>query len=314
MITPEDPYKGLLDDEGATAYSSEQLKPWTNLLRDLANYGSNLIPRVYTSSNKTLGDAVLIGTLLKQLVAMTDAIEILLCRSAVHAATLQLRAMFEASVYIHWMLAGDREKKAAYYYVHNLLRLRVWAMRVQPDTAESSSFKEVMNGLPLDETLGEEGKNQVREIDRVLSQARFDAIRNEFRDWKKRTGRKPSWYSPLGVTDLRNMAMKVNKEPLYVFLYGPGSEVMHVSNYLQHVRFEGGRVTFLSIRHPKDFPNKVRLTATIAIEIFLKMLQEYRAGECPRFGQKYVEKWRQAFMNMPELKINEKDLGLSGYL
>ena len=57
---------------------------------------------------------------------------------------------------------------------------------------------------------------------------------------------------------------------------------MHASNYTQHVRFEGGKITFLSIRHPKDFSNKVRLTATIAIEIFRKMLQEYREGECTR--------------------------------
>jgi hypothetical protein len=119
-----------LNDEGATAIVSKQLQTWTNLLRDLANYGSHLIPRSYSSSEKALGDVVLIGTLLRQLVAMIDAIEILLRRSAVHAATLQLRAMFEASVYIDWMLAGDRENKAAYYYVHNLLRLRLWAMRV----------------------------------------------------------------------------------------------------------------------------------------------------------------------------------------
>ena len=131
MIIPEDPHKGLLDDEGATAFASEQLKTWTNLLRDLANYGSHLIPRAYSSSGKTLADAVLMGILLRQLVAMIDAIEILLCRSAVHAATLQLRAMFEASVYIDWMLAGDRENKAAYYYVHNLLRLRLWEKYVE---------------------------------------------------------------------------------------------------------------------------------------------------------------------------------------
>jgi hypothetical protein len=111
------------------------------------------------------------------------------------------------------------------------------------------------------------------------------------------------------VTDLRNMAIKVNKEPLYVFLYGPGSEVMHASNYLQHVRIQDRKITFFSIRHPKDFSNKVRVTAIIAIDIFMKMLQEYREGECSRFGQKYVEKWQQAFMNIPEVKIEEKDLG-----
>jgi hypothetical protein len=60
MIIPDDPHKGILDDEGSTRIITEKLKPWTNLLRDLANYGSNLIPRAYASSEKTLGDAVLI--------------------------------------------------------------------------------------------------------------------------------------------------------------------------------------------------------------------------------------------------------------
>jgi hypothetical protein len=50
----------------------------------------------------------LIGTLLRQVVAMIDAVEILMCRSAVHAASLQLRALFEASVYIEWMLGASR--------------------------------------------------------------------------------------------------------------------------------------------------------------------------------------------------------------
>lgn len=185
-------------------------------------------------------------------------------------------------------------------------------MRVQSGTAESSSFKDMMNkaGLPVDDTLGDEGKRQVQEIDRVLSQARFAAVRDEFRDWKKRNGRRPAWYSPLGVTDLRNMAKDVNKEPMYVIVYGSGSEVMHASNYGQHIRIQSERITFQSIRHPKDFPITVRLTATIAFDIFMKILREYREGECARFGQKYVEKWRQAFHSIPQLKIDERDLGV----
>jgi hypothetical protein len=186
-------------------------------------------------------------------------------------------------------------------------------MRVQSGTDESSSFKDIMNkaGLPVDETLGDEGKHQVQEIDRILSQARFAAVRDEFREWKKRNGRQPAWYSPLGVTDLRNMAKNVNKEPLYVFVYAPGSEVTHASNYGHHVRFQSERkITFYSIRHPKGFPTMVRLTATIALDIFRKILHEYREGESARFSQKYVEKWQQAFKSIPELKIDELDLGV----
>ncbi|MGE0407510.1 MAG: DUF5677 domain-containing protein [Candidatus Korobacteraceae bacterium] len=313
MLIPEDPHKGLLDDETATAFASEQLNTWTALLRDLANYGSNLIPRAYTSSDKTLGDAVVIGILLRQVVAMADAIEILLCRSAIHASTLQLRAMFEAAVYLEWMLAGDREKKASYYYVYNLLRLRRWAMRVQPGTAESANFKAIFDsaGLPLDQTLGDEGKHQSEEIDRVLSQDRFAAIRQDFLDWKKQNKRQPSWYSPLGVSDLRTMAKAVGKEPLYEIVYGPGSEVMHASNYGQHISFNANKISFHSIRHPKQFSFVVRMTGIFAITVFRRVLAEYREGELQsRFGLKYLEKWQQAFMNIPRIDVKASEIGL----
>jgi hypothetical protein len=32
-------------------------------------------------------------------------------------------------------------------------------------------------------------------------------------------------------------------------------------------------------------------------------------GKSARFGQKYLEKWLPAFMNIPQLKIDEQDLG-----
>jgi hypothetical protein len=106
------------------------------------------------------------------------------------------------------------------------------------------------------------------------------------------------------------MAKKLKKEPMYVLVYGAGSEVMHGSNYGQHIRIQGGRITFISIRHPKSFLTKVKLTASIAIDTFGKVLGEYREGErSARFGPKYLERWQQAFMNMPELKINEQELG-----
>jgi hypothetical protein len=56
--------------------------------------GSNLIPRCYSSSEKNLKDAVLLPILLRQAVAMLDGVELLLTSGAVHAANLQMRALF----------------------------------------------------------------------------------------------------------------------------------------------------------------------------------------------------------------------------
>lgn len=83
-----------------------------------------MIPRCFTSSKRDFKDAVVLAILLRQAVAMLDGIQILLSSGAPHAANLQLRALFEASVYIDWILLGDSERKAQYYYVHNLRRKR----------------------------------------------------------------------------------------------------------------------------------------------------------------------------------------------
>ena len=120
----ENEYKALLDRD-KTAEDVKKLRPWLLLIRDITDYGTNLIPRCIGSSDRKLEDAVLVAALLRQVVAMLDGVEVLLSGGAVYAANLQMRALFEASVYVDWMLAGDLEKKAQYYYVHNLRRLRV---------------------------------------------------------------------------------------------------------------------------------------------------------------------------------------------
>jgi hypothetical protein len=55
-------------------------------------------------------------------------------------------------------------------------------------------------------------------------------------------------------TDLRNMAINVNKEPLYVIVYGSGSEVMHASNYGQHVSIQSDESLFIQFGTRKSSP------------------------------------------------------------
>jgi hypothetical protein len=124
----EKEYKPLLDRE-KTLEDLKQLRPWILLIRDITDYGTNLIPRCIGSSDRKLEDAVLVAALLRQVVAMLDGVEVLLSSGAVYASNLQMRALFEASICVDWMLAGDLEKKAQYYYVHNLRRIRMWARR-----------------------------------------------------------------------------------------------------------------------------------------------------------------------------------------
>jgi hypothetical protein len=301
----ETEFRPLLDPQRVTAYIKQHLLPWTDLIRDITNYGSNLIPRCFGSSGRSLKDAVVIGILLRQVVAMLDSAAILLSNGAVHAAQLQLRALFEASVYIDWILEGDSERKAVYYYVHNLRRKRLWAGRVQPGSTESKEFLDMMNeaGVQITEQTKEAARKQLQDIMRVLAQPALSRANNDFDNYRKGKRYDPAWYAPLGQRSLGTMARAVGKRTLYTILYSGASEVMHTSNYEHHLKMGKGEVTFQPIRSVEGFENVFRYTLNIALMTFRKILAEYRNDELPAFSRKYMENWKSEFINFPRFTI-----------
>jgi hypothetical protein len=302
---PEREFEGLLQRERAIADVNEHLKVWADLMRDVVNYGTNLIPRCFGSSSRTLADAVILGVLLRQAVAMLDGAEVLLSNGAVHAAKLQMRALLESVLYIDWILLSDTDRKADYYYVHNLRRKRLWAERIQGTSAAGQDFIATMNaiGVPLSQEAAGSAKEQAAEIDRVLAQPKFSRISLDF-DNHRRGKNDPSWYVPLGPRSLRAIAKDVGKLAEYVMLYSGASEVMHGSNYEQHVIFSAGKITFTPIRYLKEFGTLYHFSVTFAFHTYRRILETYRAGEIPAFNRKYLEKWRRNYMNIPKVTIN----------
>ena len=95
----EIPHQGILNREESQAVVEKRLTKQVELLQDLANYGSNLVIRAYDSSPKKMAEIVVCGVLLKQVVAMIDASEVLLSAGCSHATFLPARTAFEASIY-----------------------------------------------------------------------------------------------------------------------------------------------------------------------------------------------------------------------
>ncbi len=300
----ESEFKPLLDRGKIVADIREHLSPWTALIHDVTSYGSNLIPRCFSWRERSLKDAVVLAILLRQVVAMLDGVEILLSNGAAHAAQLQMRALFEASVYIDWILESDSEKKAAYYYIHNLRRKRLWANRAQPGSAESQEFITMMNktGVQINEKVRESARQQIQEIDRILSQTKSAEINRDFDKHRKGKPYDPAWYVPLGQRSFRTIARTVGKGSLYVILYSGASEVMHTSSYEHHIRVGKDELTFQPIRSLEGFEIVLRFSNGIALSTFRRILEEYRPGELPAFARKYLERWQKEFISFPQIK------------
>src|SRR5262249_35332610 len=150
----------ILNRDEAENASAEHFAPQIELLRDLADYGSNLVVRAFHSSPRRMEDVVVCGVLLKQIVAMVDATERLFSAGAVHAAFLPARSAFEASIYLDFVLAANSARRGKLYYVGNLRTYRMWAERVVPGTLEHVAFQRMKEEMgfnhPFTSTVNDE--------------------------------------------------------------------------------------------------------------------------------------------------------------
>jgi hypothetical protein len=147
-------------------------------------------------------------------------------------------------------------------------------------------------------------EKQLQEINRVLSNPKFAPIDQDF-EKHRRGKREPAWYVPLGQKSFAGLTRAVGKEFLYVF-YSLASEVMHTSAYDPHVNFSSDRVTFEPIRYLKGFESVLRFSVSVALLTYRRLLTEYRPGELPAFGRKYVENWQKEFMNFLNINYQEE--------
>ncbi len=299
----ESAHPGVLDRDNVVSAVNRVFADQLALLRDVTNYGSTLIPRCFSSSSRGLKDVVVIA-LLRQVVAMLDGTEILLSKGAAYAAGLQTRALFEASVYLQWMLQNDAERKANYYYVHNIRRQRLWAQRTQAGSPEATSFSVAVPDLPSfqDPETVARAKAQIAEIDRVLAQPVFQPMNKAFEQRRRPDGSDVEWYRPLGFRSIGAVMEDVGKTAEYSVFYASLSAAMHSSDYLKHFKLGNGKVTFEPIRHPQEFVWLFRFSIATAFHTFRQVLHQYRPGEIEVLNRKYRENWRKAYMEVPSVK------------
>jgi hypothetical protein len=252
----ESPFKPLLDRDAVIADVRSAYAAQLELLKEVTNYGTNLIPRSFGSSEKALKDVIVIGTLLRQVVAMLDAVEVLTSNGAVYAAGLQARTLFEASAYLEWILKQESEKRAYYYHVHNLRRDRRWALRMQPGSPEANAIPAAVRDLSTfkDPSTLQQSKETVDRINVILAQPEFVEINKAFDKCAPDPAKfdRP-WHYPLGKRSIGAVISDLGRTDEYTVFYATWSEVTHSSHHGKHVTFGDGIVTFKTIRELSGF-------------------------------------------------------------
>lgn len=298
------PSRNLLDREAPAKLVEQHLRAQCDMLKELADYGAELIWRAYDASAKQLTEAIAIGVLLKQVVAMVDAAEELVRIAAIHAANLQARAACEASFYLEWMLQSDSENKAKHYYVASLREQRQWAVRATKGTPENEKFVDNLSKAGIDDQWATtfsatEATNYVERVSAILAQEALAGIANSFDEYAKKRRGNVQWYQPLGAPSIAKIASDVGRAHEYAIFYSKGSNVIHSGSHFDHIEFLRSGLRLKKLRSLHGSNELIMQITNLAMRTYRVVIERYIPSHKQEFGRLWLERWREPFRSIP---------------
>lgn len=297
----QDPDPLLLDREAASQEVHEYLGRVLDVLRDQVAYMSHWITRLTTREGaKEIEDAVVVGALMKHGFMMLNSAEAL-CRHGLGlAAYLQGRSFFESSVYIAWILKDNSREKARAYYTWDLRNERSWNSRAIPGSKERERFLKVIephrDAMNLDEdALERAGRARIKEIDAHLNKPAFKKLNRKYDKLKKRN----AWYAAIGLNTFRDVCEALDRLPEYELFYSPASNIAHASSMREQVIQQKGYMALKPITSTPIVRDLLHYLIPMASGLLRNVITHYEPDELRSFRERYLERWRQPFVDMP---------------
>lgn len=302
----DDSCKLILNRGEAVKVINDHFQDTVKLVRDVVDYGTNLIPRCFKKSSRRVEDIVILAVLLKHVVSMLDGIDALISQGCIYASNLQVRSLFEAFLSLEWILKDDTEKRAKQYYVWNLRQRRKWALKLVPYSNEYEGFSRkvekyrdsLSNGI---EKHSEVAKQQADAIDEFLGKEPYVEINQEFERLKGDNKFDVSWHTPGGPNSVADMATRVGCGAEYEVFYSKYSQIMHASEQLDNVKFENGSIIFEPIRKLDQIKAILEVGVGFSFKAYRTVLKHYRPDELPNFSRKYSQEWQKPFQAINEI-------------
>jgi len=320
LVPPDEP---LLDRDQVPREIAENLAEPVSYLAVLADEGVGLLKRSFLASKREVRDVVLLPVLFRQVLAFLDAVHLHLVNGSVYAAAPDLRAMFEATLALEWILVGPAERResreawrdrwARQYYVSELRQERDLVRSFIHGTPDHAKFKRVApdlaKKLTSDPATVDAARKRVAELGRhIARRPLLRAINSRFGPLKKKLGYEPAWYRVNGPSSVSQLAQRLQKSDEYSILYKQWSEVAHGVRTKQHVRISGNALTIEPIRGFEGLDQVLSLGGSIAERAITFIIDEYRPGELERFAKKRQEDWK-AKRTIPEITVNTTLIG-----
>jgi len=310
---PTEEYKPLLDREQAIASAEPLISAACPLLREVVNHASWGFRRCDAASDTHGGENEDLAAfvLYRHLIELTDGVEVLFAASCVDSAVPIVRAAFEASLSLDYILREDYTRRSLAWtcaYLHGRIAAHE---RLDANTVAGGAFtaaitSEFDRGLSVPYDAGP----SVAGLRRVLDRPQFKDLDAEYVKLRKQLNRAPDWFRLVGEKTRRSLARAVGRETEYLSFYSEWSGFSHAADAAPYVSTgdKPGVAAFLGVRSPHRMPHRAFFAVNYLLRATRKMLEHFRPGESLKPW--YLREVQQPFMALSRIRvITENDAG-----
>ncbi|MBI5683759.1 MAG: hypothetical protein HZC54_01635 [Verrucomicrobia bacterium] len=307
-----DSHKAVLHREQATEQAKE-FNDLTSLLKEVIDYGTDLIPRAYANSPKDGKAACLIFILLRQCLMHLDGVEILVLAGNASSARLQLRSLWEITILVEWILAKDTDAKIRHFFVANIRRERQRHLIGLPNTPEATKYPDIAKFLSTSEELVRRIPSQIQVLDKLLLQPDLKPVDDKFQEYYTKHGYDKDWFKVYGLPSqsisLRAIAKSISKEFEYTWVYRPFSDDVHASDMWRSIQLgAGNRVWLTPIREPQGIPETVQFAISFTARLYEMILNQYRPNEAADNFKRKKAEWEPRVRKQYHVTVNRRPL------
>jgi hypothetical protein len=269
--------------EAARAHS----RPASALLREIVNNGSWVLARCASSGCVEVDVDLAAFGFYRTVVEMADGVDVSIRESSVTPAVPQLRALFEASLQLQYVLedrATYRERALAWFAWHYIGRLRRYE-RYDPSTTAGKQFVAEKADDETGPRLREMNQAQVAagiaRMHTLLAKPHVLPFKQRY-DALVAAKKYPRFWCQLcgGPANRRELARHLRLGAVYSELYSHWSATSHAEDlytFFMHVPGQGGVIR--PLRGSVGLLRVTGMAATFALRSTKQMLAHFREGE-----------------------------------
>jgi len=264
------------------------------VLREVVDYGLAAFERCSATAE---GHDTPMGVLFPFLhtLEMLDGAEILLNAAADIAATLSLRAAFEALLSMDWVAREDSERRGAAYVVAEVHRRLARMERYDPQTERGKQLRAVLATDEIGKTLLlpdiPDAATDRAEIRTLLDEAHLKDAADEYERVRLTMNRTPEFYALWdGPRDLEQLARQLGRSAYYEILYRPWSGTAHANDLARQLGHIDGAPAITRLRNGSGLGPAYAHAIHIGLQAIEVALTKYRLDELKSFWTWYKTK------------------------